>query len=103
MAAFVDETKVRGLLVGRGPGSAHVCCRSPQPSVLPLFEHDQAHGTALVQTLRTFLDVDRATKTAAGRVALAVGVWAWARRPRGRSSRVHAGSSRAPCVTPTIQ
>lgn len=85
-----------------------------QSLILPLFEHDQAHGTALVSTLRAFLDVDGSTKTTAerlflhpnslrqrlkrvhdlsgadprsfeDRVALAVGLWAWERRPRGRS------------------
>ncbi|HEX2893323.1 MAG TPA: PucR family transcriptional regulator [Marmoricola sp.] len=82
--------------------------------IAPLVEHDQAHRTALVQTLRTFLDVDGSVNATArelflhpnslrhrlkriheltgadprvfdDRVALAVGLWAWEqRRPRGR-------------------
>ncbi|MGZ8760700.1 MAG: PucR family transcriptional regulator [Aeromicrobium sp.] len=81
--------------------------------IVPLFEHDREHGTALVQTLRTFLDVDDSVNATARklflhpnslrhrlkrvheltganprafdeRVALAVGLWAWERRPRGR-------------------
>lgn len=81
--------------------------------ILPLFEHDREHGTALVQTLRTFLGEDGSVSATARvlflhpnslrhrlkrvheltganprvfneRVALAVGLWAWERRPRGR-------------------
>lgn len=81
--------------------------------IVPLFEHDREHGSALVQTLRTFLDVDGSVKATARelflhpnslrhrlrrvheltganprvfdeRVALAVGLWAWERRPHGR-------------------
>lgn len=78
--------------------------------ILPLFEQDRQHGTALVQTLRIFLDVDGSMKATATalflhpnsvrhrlkrvheltganprvfneRVSLAVGLWAWERRP----------------------
>jgi purine catabolism regulator len=81
--------------------------------ILPLVEHDREHGTALVQTLRTFLEVDGSVNATARelflhpnslrhrlkrvheltganprvfreRVALAVGLWAWERRPHGR-------------------
>jgi hypothetical protein len=81
--------------------------------VLPLVEHDREHGTALVPTLRAFLDGDGSVNATArdlhlhpnslrhrlkrigeltgadprvfaDRVALAVGLWAWERRPRGR-------------------
>jgi len=81
--------------------------------ILPLVEHDRENGTALVQTLRTFLEVDGSVNATARelflhpnslrhrlkrvheltganprvfreRVALAVGLWAWERRPRGR-------------------
>jgi len=80
--------------------------------IWPLAEHDREHGTALVQTLRTFLNVDGSVNATArelflhpnslrhrlkrahqltganprafnDRVALAVGLWAWERRPRG--------------------
>ena len=79
----------------------------------PLVRHDQDHGTALVHTLRTFLAEDGSTNAAARelflhpnslrhrlkrieelsganprvfdeRVALAIGLWSWDRRPRGR-------------------
>jgi purine catabolism regulator len=81
--------------------------------ILPLVEHDRENGSALVQTLRTFLEVDGSVNATARelflhpnslrhrlkrvheltganprvfreRVALAVGLWAWERRPRGR-------------------
>lgn len=79
----------------------------------PLIEHDRQHGTALVDTLRAFLDNDGSVNATAKqlflhtnslrhrlrrvqeltgshpqvfkeRVALAIGLWAWDRRPRGR-------------------
>jgi purine catabolism regulator len=81
--------------------------------ILPLVNHDREHGTALVQTLRTFLEVEGSVNATARelflhpnslrhrlkrvheltgvnprvfkeRVALAIGLWAWERRPRGR-------------------
>ncbi|MEO5710298.1 MAG: PucR family transcriptional regulator [Nocardioidaceae bacterium] len=81
--------------------------------VAPLDRHDREHGTALLQTLRAFLDGDGSVSlTASGlflhpnslrhrlrriseltgcdprsfddRVALAVGLWAWDRQPRER-------------------
>ena len=81
--------------------------------LVPLVDHDREHGTALVPTLRAFLQGDGSvTSTAhelqlhpnslrhrlrrvgeltgsdprvfADRVALAVGLWAWDRRARGR-------------------
>jgi purine catabolism regulator len=81
--------------------------------IAPLFEQDREHGTALVQTLRTFLETDGSINASARelflhanslrhrlkrvhevtgadprvfdeRVALAVGLWAWERRPHGR-------------------
>jgi purine catabolism regulator len=81
--------------------------------VLPLERHDREHGTALLPTLRAFLDGDGSVSVTAsglflhpnslrhrlrrvaeltgcdprsfdGRVALAVGVWAWDRQPRER-------------------
>lgn len=84
-----------------------------QRLIAPLFEQDREHGTALVQTLRTFLEADGSIGTSAkelflhanslrqrlkrvhevtganprvfdDRVALAVGLWAWDRRPHGR-------------------
>lgn len=79
----------------------------------PLVEHDGQHGTALLDTLRAFLDNDGSVNATARqlflhanslrhrlrriqelsgshpqvfneRVALAIGLWAWDRRPRGR-------------------
>jgi DNA-binding PucR family transcriptional regulator len=79
----------------------------------PLVEHDRQHGAALVDTLRAFLDNDGSVNATARqlflhanslrhrlrriqeltgshpqvfdeRVALAIGLWAWDRRPRGR-------------------
>lgn len=79
----------------------------------PLVEHDREHGTALVATLRAFLEGEGSVNSTArdlhlhpnslrhrlrrigeltgwdprvftDRVALAVGLWAWDRRPRGR-------------------
>ncbi len=79
----------------------------------PLVEHDREHGTALVHTLRVFLDTEGSlTSTAEAlflhpnslrhrlkrvheltgasprvfseRAALAVGMWAWERQPHGR-------------------
>ncbi len=84
-----------------------------QTLIRPLVEQDREHGTALVQTLKTFLEVDGSIKETAEqlflhpnslrhrlrrvheltganprvfheRVALAVGLWAWERRPHGR-------------------
>ena len=84
-----------------------------QTLLLPLVEHDREHGTALVPTLRAFLLGDGSVNATArdlrlhpnslrhrlrrvgeltgsdprvfaDRVALAVGLWAWDRRPRGR-------------------
>ncbi len=81
--------------------------------VAPLDRHDREHGTALLQTLRAFLDGDGSVSLTAsglflhpnslrhrlrrisqltgcdprsfdGRVALAVGLWAWDRQPRER-------------------
>lgn len=81
--------------------------------ILPLVEHDREHATALVQTLRTFLEAEGSVSATARelflhpnslrhrlkrvheltganprvfkeRVALAVGLWAWERRPHGR-------------------
>lgn len=81
--------------------------------LMPLVEHDRKHGTALVPTLRTFLEGEGSVNSTArdlhlhpnslryrlkrigeltgsdprvftDRVALAVGLWAWDRRPRGR-------------------
>ena len=81
--------------------------------VAPLDRHDREHGTALLSTLRSFLDGNGSVSvTASGlflhpnsvrhrllriceltgcdprsfddRVALAVGLWAWDRQPRGR-------------------
>lgn len=79
----------------------------------PLVDHDREHGSALVSTLRAFLEGDGSVNSTArdlhlhpnslrhrlrrigeltgsdprvfaDRVALAVGLWAWDRRPRGR-------------------
>lgn len=79
----------------------------------PLVDHDREHGSALVPTLRAFLEGDGSVNSTArdlhlhpnslrhrlrrigeltgsdprvftDRVALAVGLWAWDRRPRGR-------------------
>jgi DNA-binding PucR family transcriptional regulator len=79
--------------------------------ILPLLEHDKQHGTALLETLRAFLDNDGSINATArqlflhanslrhrlrriheltgahpqafdDRVALAIGLWAWDRRPR---------------------
>jgi PucR family transcriptional regulator, purine catabolism regulatory protein len=79
----------------------------------PLVEHDREHGTALLRTLRAFVEGDGSVIATArdlhlhpnslryrlkrvaeltgadprvfsDRVALAVGLWAWDRRPRGR-------------------
>lgn len=79
--------------------------------ILSLVEHDKQHGTALVETLRAFLDNDGSINATArqlflhanslrhrlrriqeltgahpqvfdDRVALAIGLWAWERRPR---------------------
>lgn len=79
----------------------------------PLVRHDREHGTALVATLRAFLEGEGSVSSTAHdlhlhpnslrhrlrrigeltgwaprvfteRVALAVGLWAWDRRPRGR-------------------
>lgn len=81
--------------------------------ILPLVTHDREHGTDLVQTLRTFLEMEGSVNATARelflhpnslrhrlkrvheltgvnprvfkeRVALAIGLWAWERRPRGR-------------------
>ena len=81
--------------------------------LLPLVEHDREHGTALLPTLRAFVEGDGSMNTTArdlhlhpnslryrlkrigeltgsdprvftDRIALAVGLWAWDRRPRGR-------------------
>lgn len=81
--------------------------------VLPLVRHDQEHGTGLLPTLRAFLTGDGSVNATANdlhlhpnslrhrlrriaeltgadprvfadRVALAIGLWAWDRRPRGR-------------------
>lgn len=81
--------------------------------IVPLVQHDHDHGSALVHTLRTFLEEDGSANAAArtlflhpnslrhrlkriqeltganprsfdDRVALAIGLWAWERRPRGR-------------------
>ena len=81
--------------------------------LLPLVEHDRQHGTALVPTLRAFLGGDGSVNSTArdlhlhpnslryrvkrigeltgsnprvfaDRMALAIGLWAWDRRPRGR-------------------
>ena len=84
-----------------------------QSLLAPLVEHDREHGSALVATLRAFLEADGSVNSTArhlhlhpnslrhrlkriaelagsdprvfaDRVALAVGLWAWDRRPRGR-------------------
>jgi hypothetical protein len=84
-----------------------------QSLLVPLIEHDHQHGTALVATLRAFLHGDGSVNATArhlhlhpnslrhrlkriaeltgsdprvfaDRVALAIGLWAWDRRPRGR-------------------
>ena len=81
--------------------------------LLPILEQDRAHGTALVPTLRAFLEGDGSVNATAAalhlhpnslrhrlkrigeltaadpkvfsdRVALAIALWAWDRRPRGR-------------------
>jgi DNA-binding PucR family transcriptional regulator len=81
--------------------------------VAPLDQHDRAHGTALLATLRAFLDTNGSVSVTASdlflhpnsvrhrllrigeltgcdprsfddRVALTVGLWAWDRQPRGR-------------------
>lgn len=81
--------------------------------IAPLLDHDQQHGAALLETLRSFLDNDGSVNATAKalflhvnslrhrlrrieeltgahpqnfdqRVALAIGLWAWDRRPRGR-------------------
>lgn len=107
---YRDLTSFEGLLEQQ-PGER--LAPFAEKLILPLFEHDQEHGTALVQTLRTFLDVDGSVNATArelflhpnslrhrlkrvhdltganprvfdDRVALAVGLWAWERRPRGR-------------------
>ena len=81
--------------------------------IAPLDRHDREHGTPLLATLRAFLDSDASVSHAAsllflhanslrhrlrrigeltgcdprwfeGRVALAVGLWAWDRQPRER-------------------
>lgn len=81
--------------------------------MVPLVEHDRRHGTALVATLRAFLDGDGSIKATAGDLhlhpnslrhrlrriseltgrdprvfadlaVLAIGTWAWDHRPRGR-------------------
>ena len=84
--------------------------------IAPLAAHDREHGAALLSTLRAFLDHDGAVGSTAralflhpnslrhrlsriaeltgrsptsfsDRVALAVGLWAWDRRPRSRQHR----------------
>jgi DNA-binding PucR family transcriptional regulator len=79
----------------------------------PLVAHDREHGTALLPTLRAFVEGDGSVNNTArdlhlhpnslryrlkriaeltgsdprvfsDRIALAVGLWAWERRPRGR-------------------
>jgi hypothetical protein len=86
--------------------------------VAPLDRHDQDHGTALLATLRAFLDGDGSVSLTAAalflhpnslrhrlrriseltgcdprsfddRVALAVGLWAWDRQPRDRRPPGH--------------
>jgi DNA-binding PucR family transcriptional regulator len=81
--------------------------------IVPLVDHDRQHGAALVETLRTFLENDGSVNATAKqlflhvnslrhrlrriqeltgahpqvfdeRVSLAIGLWAWDRRPRGR-------------------
>jgi PucR family transcriptional regulator, purine catabolism regulatory protein len=84
--------------------------------VWPLVQHDRAHGAGLVATLRAFLDGDGSVNATAARlylhpnslrhrlkriseltgadpraftdrVALAIALWAWDRRPRSRDHR----------------
>lgn len=107
---YRDLTSFEGLLEQQ-PGER--LAPFSEKLILPLVEHDREHGTALVQTLRTFLEVDGSVNATARelflhpnslrhrlkrvheltgasprvfkeRVALAVGLWAWERRPRGR-------------------
>lgn len=108
-ASYRDLTSFEGLLEQQPPDRL-----SPFAEKLigPLIEHDRQHGTALVDTLRAFLDNDGSVNATARqlflhanslrhrlrriqeltgshpqvfdeRVALAIGLWAWDRRPRG--------------------
>jgi len=112
-ARAADLTSFDGLLEQQAPERL-------QPFALqliaPLAAHDEQHGTALLSTLRTFLEGDGAVNATArllflhpnslrhrlgrisdlsgrnplhfhDRVALAVGLWAWDRRGLGRAAK----------------
>jgi hypothetical protein len=110
LVTYRDLTTFEGLLEQQPPQRL---APFTEKLIAPLVEHDQAHRTALVQTLRTFLDVDGSVNATARelflhpnslrhrlkriheltgadprvfdeRVALAVGLWAWEQRPHGR-------------------
>jgi purine catabolism regulator len=105
-----DLVSFEGLLEQQPP---HVIGPFAEALLTPLAAHDFEHGTGLVMTLRSFLDADGSVNVAAqelhlhanslrhrlrriaeltgcdprvfaDRVSLAIGLWAWDRRPRGR-------------------
>jgi DNA-binding PucR family transcriptional regulator len=108
-ASYRDLTSFEGLLEQQ---PADRLSPFAEKLIGPLIEHDRQHGTALVDTLRAFLDNDGSVNATARqlflhanslrhrlrriqeltgshpqvfdeRVALAIGLWAWDRRPRG--------------------
>lgn len=108
-ATYRDLTSFEGLLEQQ---PADRLAPFAEKLISPLIEHDRQHGTALVDTLRAFLDHDGSVNATAKelflhvnslrhrlrriqeltgshpqvfdeRVALAIGLWAWDRRPRG--------------------
>ncbi len=105
-----DLVSFEGLLEQQPP---HVVSPFAETLLTPLAVHDSEHGTGLVATLRAFLAADGSVNVAArelhlhanslrhrlrritdltgcdprsfdDRVSLAIGLWAWDRRPRGR-------------------